>query len=445
MSRSPERSRNTRIRILTVAAAIAFCTSFSDAVMAEGTAERANWPEGEDWLQFRGPDRSGVAPDTGSIHGWPPGGPRILWKIPLGEGFSEIVTKEGLAYTLFADSESDFVIAVRIEDGSESWRRKIGRKFFDQWGNGPRSTPTIDGDMIFVVASYGDLYALDRIHGAVVWSVELGKAYPPLPGLPRFATLAPPEEKIDPSEFAHASSPLVEGDLLIVYTGSGYGKSLVAFDKKTGYVRWTALDKRASYSSPTAMTLHGVRQIVSVLDTDVASVDLNGNPLWEFALGWSLTQPLHVAPDGVFVSAPLDIGGILLGTHFDGGKWRAEPIWKNRLLRTGWSSPVVFDGRVYGFDHATLRCLSLESGEVIWAKRGFGKGSIVVADALLLVLSDQGELVLAKPGADEFEELGRMRLLDGRSWTAATVVGGKVLARDHQEMVAIDMTEPNEK
>ncbi len=392
-----------------------------------------------EWSQYRGPERTGIAEEGGLLRAWPEEGPPVLWRRPLGEGFSGIVVAGELLHTLFSVGEDDFAAAFRVADGTEVWRRQIGKKFYDEWGNGPRSTPTVDGDLLYAVATRGLLVALDRRTGELRWQLDMEREYPVVQALPRLASVMPPDENIDASEFGHSSSPLIEGDLLVVHTGHGEGRSLIALDKRTGELRWSALDNPAGHSSPLATTLGGRRQIVSVLHDEMVAVTTGGEPLWSFVLGWTATQPIPVPPDKILVNATYDVGAVLLALEPRTEGWEVETVWRNRLLRHAWSSPVVHQGHVYGFDHATLRCLDLATGEIVWVKRGLGKGTIVLADGLLIVLGDRGKLHLAEAGPEGFHQTGEARILGGQSWTPPSLDAGKLLVRNHQEMVALDL------
>ncbi len=391
------------------------------------------------WSQYRGPERTGAADQSGLLRAWPEEGPTDLWRRPLGEGFSGIVVAGELLYTLFSVGEDDFAAAFRIADGSEVWRRRIGKKFYDEWGNGPRSTPTVDGNLLYAVATRGMLLAFDRTTGELRWQLDMEREFPVVQAMPRLVSAMPPDEKIDAAEFGYSSSPLVDGDLLVVHTGHGEGSSLIALDKRTGALRWSALDNPAGHSSPLATTLHGQRQIVSNLHDETVAVTIRGEPLWSFPLGWTATQPIPVPPDRVLVNATFDVGAALLALRPQGGRWSVEPVWRNRLLRHAWSSPVVHEDHVYGFDHATLRCLDLATGEIVWARRGLGKGTIVLADSLLIVLGDRGKLHLAEASPEGFRQTGETRIFEGQSWTAPSLHAGKLLARNHREMVALDL------
>ncbi len=418
-----------------LAVALLCCTG---AAVAEPGAESG----AREWSQYLGPERNAIADDTGLVRSWPAEGPKVLWRKELGEGFSGVTVAGDLLYTMFADEERDFAAALRIADGSEVWRRDVGKKFFDEWGNGPRATPTLDGDVAYVLASLGGLYALDRHTGEIRWQLDLAQHYPVAGGPGRLAAVMPPDARIDPSEFAHAASPLVVDDRLIVYTGAAEGNTLLAVDKHTGEVLWGTADNLAGFSSPTLLTLAEQRQIVTVLHTELLAVSPAGETLWKHPLGVTMTQPVAIAPDKVLATATFDVGAMLLQVRPGAEQWTVEPVWNQRLLRHGWCTPVVHDGHVYGFDHATMRCLSLETGEVVWSHRGLGKATMVLADGLLIVLTDRGRVVLAEASSEGFEPSGAMDVFEGPSWTPPTVARGKLYLRNQHELVALDLQEP---
>ena len=422
-------------------ARLLLCMISSIFVGVVGQADDSEVAAARGWDQFRGPGRTGVGEEEGLLRSWPEGGLRVLWRRPLGDGFSAVVVADDHLYTLYAGEDDEYAASFRRADGSEAWRHRLGKKFFDHTGNGPRATPTIAGDLIYVLGSAGTLAALGRSSGKVEWQVNLQEAFPVAAGQERLAKYVPPDPRVDPGEFAHASSPLVEGDLLVVYTGTE-GKSLAGFDRMSGEVLWTALDQPGGYSSPIVVSLGDQRQIVTLMHEDLVGATVDGRRLWSLTLGWTSTQPIFVPPDRILISGPLEVGGRLLevGSGEDG--WRVEPVWHQNRLRSSYSSPVVYNGYIYGFDQATLRCLDLETGDIRWSQRGLGKGTLVSADGLLFLLSDRGVLFLAEARPDGFQEKGRMTVFeDRRSWTAPTPSGGILFLRDHEELVALNLRE----
>ncbi len=398
---------------------------------------------GQDWPRFRGPDGSGVIREAG-LGAWPEGDPQAIWRQPLGEGFSQIVVAGDLLYALYAVGDEEFAGGFRVSDGSLVWKRLIGEKFVEEWGNGPRATPTVDGGTLYVLAAKGRLFALNAADGQVAWEMDLTEAYhidrPP----PNIASVLPPGEEEETTEFyGYSSSPLVVGDLLVVYTGAGSGRSLVGLDKRTGKELWTVFDHLIGTSSPISGSMNDRAQIITMMFHELVSVSDAGEILWRYPWQPTFTQPLLVAPDKVLISTSFDIGALLLKVDGEGAAAQVEPAWDYRLLRNTYSSPIFYDGHIYGFDNATLRCVSAASGEMMWAKRGLGKGTLSIADGKLVLLSDRGTLALAEASPDAYQELGRAKVIDGPSWTAPTPAQGRIFLRNHQEMVCLDFRGPS--
>lgn len=395
----------------------------------------------EDWPQFRGPQGSGVANETGLLRSWPEEGPEILWRRPLGEGFAAVSVVGDRAYTLYARGDDEYAAGFLVADGSEVWRRRIGAKFLDHWGNGPRATPAVDGGTVFALSSDGGLFALRTADGEVTWQVDLKATF----GDPDRPTQF--DEGVTAGEvplgpyWGYCGSPLVEGDLLIVYTGSGDGSSLVALDKRTGATRWHRFDHLLSYTSPFAATIAGRRQIIVAMSQEIVSVTLSGEVLWRHPWArYNVSQPVFLPPDKVFFSSANDVGAVLLAVRTAADGVAVEEVWRNPRMRNNWQSSVAFAKSIVGFDNATLKSLA-ETGEVQWARRGLGKGTLALADGLLYVLSDQGVLTMGEPSAEGFRETGRIAVLSGVCLTAPTVAHGKLFLRNQEEMVCLSLTD----
>jgi outer membrane protein assembly factor BamB len=188
------------------------------------------------------------------------------------------------------------------------------------------------------------------------------------------------------------------------------------------------------------MEIAGQRQIVQVMPQEIAAVSPSGEVLWQFPwVQFNISQPVFVAPSMIFASTGNDVGAVLIEVADQDSGFNVEPRWRQRQMRNSWGSSVFHGGHIYGFDNATLKCLDAESAEVRWAKRGLGKGSLIVGDGLLIVLSDQGMLAVAEATPEEYRELGRMKVLEGPTWTAPSLSRGKLFLRNHRGMVCIDL------
>lgn len=385
--------------------------------------------KGSDWPQFRGPEQNGVSMEKGLLRTWPESGPKVLWKKPIGSGFSTVTVAGGALYTLAVEGENETAYRLRESDGEVVWRVPLGPVFPEMFGNGPRSTPAVDGDVVYVLSATGRLHALKTQDGARLWELdfvkELGSTIP---------------------NRGFAASPLVDGDLLIVEAGGTQGRAILGLDKKTGKIRWSALDGKAGYVTPLAVTLDGVRQYVFVrtIEGEIVAVLPDGKVHWRYP--WKMggiASPLFLPPNRIFASASEDIGAVLLeiGKGED-GKGTVREVWTNRLMKNHFSSSLLIDGHIYGFDNATLKCIVAATGEQKWVHRGYGKGSLIAADGLLYVLSDQGQLILAEASPAGFEEKGRIKVMEGKTWTSPVLSHGRLYLRDEDEMIVLDVRTP---
>jgi len=383
---------------------------------------------GGDWPQFRGPQRDGVARAAAHlVRSWPASGPRLLWQVPIGEGYSHLAVVDGRIFTLFGTNDIEYLAAFDAANGHQLWQQRTDAELSNDQGSGPRSTPTYDAGMLYVQSAQGQLLAVSAANGKVAWRHDLAK---------EFGARMP--------TWGSASSPLVEGDLLLVAVGGSGGRSAMAFDKHTGKAVWSALDDRPGYASPIALTAAGVRQAIFFTGSSVAGVAAaDGRVLWE--IPWTTdydvnaATPLFVAPDKLYVSSGYDSGSAVFQFHADGGRVKLQQLWKNREMKNQFSSAVLAGDYVYGFDNGTLKCVKVQTGEERWKQRGLGHGSLILADGLLVVLSESGKLVLADAVPDAYHERASFQALNGRCWTGPSLAGAKLFLRNREQMEAYDL------
>jgi len=378
-----------------------------------------------DWPQYRGELRDGISAASGLLKSWPESGPAVVWRRAIGDGFSGIAVSGDRLYTMDADPSSEIAVCMKAGTGAEIWRTPLGPRFVEEFGDGPRATPAVDGEMVFNLSSYGKLVALKTTDGSRVWEVDL---------VGTFGGRVPRR--------GAGASPLVEGDLVIVEGGGSDGKAIQALDRKTGQTRWTSQNGGAGYASAIAATIDGVRQVIFVRtgSGEILSLSLQGELLWKHA--WTagvIAMPLFVPPNKIFASAADDVGSILLEVATQDGKPVAKEVWSSRSMKNHFNSSLLLGGHIYGFDNATLKCISAGSGEQKWVQRGFGKGSLIAADGLLIVLGDQGVLALADASPEGYREHGRFQALSGKAWTSPTLAGGRLYLRDQDEIVSLDL------
>lgn len=383
---------------------------------------------GGEWPQFLGPRRNGISSETGLVKSWTASGPKVLWRTPLGDGYSSVVVSQGRVYTLFSKGDDELVICLDANNGKEIWRLRSDSTFKDTNGNGPRSTPAIYGDVVYALGARGKLLALNAKNGKALWRHDLKKEF----------------NSVGPSDGGYASSPLVEGDMLLIEAGGAGGNAFVAFNKKSGQLIWKAESDSAGFSSPVAYTINGRRQIIFFSgDGAVAVAPENGKTLWR--LPWKTSYnvnaalPLFVPPDKVFISSGYETGATLLRLKDENGSMTFEEIWKNKSMQNIFPTSILQGNYLYGFDRGTLKCLEINTAEEKWKQRGFGVGSLIYADGHLIVLSDKGKLVLIEATPNEYKEKASAEILEGRCISAPALANGRLYLRNTKELVCLNL------
>ncbi len=382
----------------------------------------------EDWPQWRGPNRDGISQESGLVRRWGESGPEILWRAPLGDGYSGITVVQDHLYTMHspAGSNEELVVCLDARSGKEKWRYRVDTKFTNQFGDGPRATPTVDGKLIFALSAKGVLVALRREDGTKEWSHDLQR---------EFGARVP--------TWGISTSPLVLRDRVLVDVGGTNGHGFVAFAKSDGRVIWKTDTGVPGYSAPVVMSVNGMEQVLSFAGNKLVSVNpQNGNLLWQFPWQTSYdvnaATPVLIAPDKIFISSGYGVGGAVLQVKTAEGTSSVEQVWRSKVMRNHFSSSVLFEGHLYGFDEATLKCVDVATQETRWATRGLGKGSLLYADGQLIVLSEKGELLLVAATPAEYSERARAQVLRGRCWTMPTLANGVLYLRNQKEVVALN-------
>ena len=397
------------------------------AAFASGPGKKTK----NDWPQWRGPNRDGISKETGILKTWPEGGPKVLWSAPSGDGYSGMSVTNGKLYSMYGRRQGSDAIAICLDaaSGEELWRFRMGSKFTNSFGHGPRATPTVDGNLVFVLSGKGKLFALNATKGTEVWGHDLHKEY---------------GGKIP--TWGVSTSPLVEGNMLIVDVGGKNGHGLVAFNKKDGKVIWKSNSGIPGYSAPIAVTVNGTRQILSFAGKALVSVSPeDGKQYWRYP--WvtnydvNAATPIFIKPDKVFISSGYNRGAAVLKMKAVKGTVEVEELWKSRAMRNQFSSSVLIGDHLYGFDEGTLRCLNVNTHESKWAKRGFGKGSLMYADGHLIVLSEKGLLVLVEATPEAFVQKASAQVLKGRCWTVPTLVNGMLYVRNQKDLLCLDLSQ----
>jgi outer membrane protein assembly factor BamB len=386
-----------------------------------------------DWPQWRGPNRDGHSAETGLLKSIPAGGPKLLWTFDqAGLGYSGVAVAGGKLYSLGGDEQSEYAFAVDVATGRQLWRTPFGGKYEHERGDGPRSTPTVDGDAIYVLGANSDLARLDVTTGKVRWATNLKKGHG--------GQLM--------SGWGYSESPLVDGEKLIATPG-GKSATLVALAKQTGKPLWRSQVPQgdgAAYSSVIAADVAGQRQYIQFLGGGVVGVSAkDGRFLWRYDAPHNGTAncstPLY--QDGrVFAASGYGTGGGQVKLLKQGNGFKAEQVYFTKSMKNHHGGMVLVDGCIYGSNEGRLACLDFETGKVLWEDRRPGKGSIAYADGHLYYRNEDGPVVLVEASPKGYVERGRFTPVDASgkpAWPHPIIANGRLYILDQDVLLCYDV------
>jgi outer membrane protein assembly factor BamB len=383
-----------------------------------------------DWPGFRGADRDDVVGEL-STQDWAAHPPEQVWKRLVGPGWSSVIIVDGFLVTQEQRGESEAVVCYDADTGDEVWVHTDTERFDEGLsGPGPRGTPAFAEGRIFALGARGKLNCLAAATGEGLWSHDL-----------------PAETGAAIQQWGISTSPLIVGGLAVVFSGGTDGRSLLAYHADTGDLAWSSAGGTQSYSSPQLLTIDGVRQIVMHDNRALYAVHPEtGERLWERPTGnemsLAMLQPHQVGETDLVVA--WDNGITRLTVRQDAGTWSVRECWPepSTRLKPSFNDFFVHDGYIYGLDDGILCCLDLESGKRVWKRGRYGFGQMLYVSALqqFLVLTDQGELVLAAADPERLVEVARVSVLSGKTWNHAAAAHGRLYVRNGEEMACYRLT-----
>lgn len=370
----------------------------------------------DDWPNWSGPNHNGISRETGFADAWPKSGLPIEWTREIGTGFSSLSVAGTRIFATGHDDGVETVWCLDCQSGEVLWTHKYpGELLPNLHEGGPASTPTVDGDQVYTVGKEGQLYCLNMADGKVLWEKSLQQ-----------------ELGVKTPEWGFSSSPRILGNQLILEAGR-----VVSFDKSNGDKLWQTDLHDAGYGS--AAVIHqNEKLLIATLDCDGLRVvdSENGQAVafaeWKSPYKTNASTPI-VAGDQIFVSTGYKVGCGLF--RLQGGS--LELVYKNTEMRNHFNNSILLDGFLYGFDGdshigrlVTLNCIDFTTGKLVWKQRGLGCGSLLIVDGKLLILAEDGTLILAKASPDSYTELARSEFLAGRCWTVPVLANGRVYGRN---------------
>ena len=443
----------------------------------------------QDWPQYLGPDRNNISPQKGLLRSWPEGGPEVLWTVDLGIGYGGPVVKDGKVYLLDRDNEvGDKLRCFDLDTGEELWRFE-----YDAPGSvmfpGSRSVPAIDGNHVYSCGPYGDLYCIDINTHQPVWNANMWTDFGGDPGND------PSNEEAGGSGgfgghgnfpiWAITQCPLVYGDLLIVLSQAP-DAGAVAYNKNTGEVVWKTLNLgNESYASPSVVKIDGEDHIVFVISSTnpighrdlpqtlgkiVGIEPLTGKILWEYDQ-WkchiSVPSAVDAGDNKVLVVGGYELGAVMIKVERQAdGSYGVTELFKTEEFGDQTKPPILYEGYLYA-QYGTnsrrdgLTCMNMD-GEIMWKTKrdpDFNKGSMILADGLILATDGRKTLYLIEPDPTEFRPLASAELLaeagtgsgeesiasrvggSTQNWGPLALANGKLLIRDQNRMMCVRVTE----
>lgn len=385
--------------------------------------------DGPTWPQFHGPQQDNKSPDTGLLDRWPEAGPALVWKAEgLGYGYSSVSIADGRIFTSGNMDDKTVITALDAADGNVLWQTPNGRAWTKSYP-GTRGTPTVDGDRVYDESPLGELVCMEAATGKKIWGVNIIKAFG--------------GKNI---HWGLSESVLIDGDRLICCPGGE--TAVVALDKRTGDVVWKApsVGQPPSYATPTLAEYRGMRMVITMALKSMIAVNADtGELLWQVPhvslFDENVLQPVY--HDGQIFVSSLKAGSVKWKIHVDGQKASVEELWRSDQMDNHHDHVILLGGYLYGSscirNSGKWICLDWETGEMQYAERGVGKGTLTYADGMLYTLSERLVVGLAKPTPTGHEVVSRFRLEpQGKapSWAHPVVCGGRLYVR-HGEILYV--------
>ena len=369
---------------------------------------------------------------TGSWTQW--GGPKELWSRDLGDGYSAVLVENGRAYTMYRDKDNEVVVCLDAATGKTVWEHSYAASTSEghvhQFGDGPRATPLIAGNLLFTIGVSGHMNALDKKSGKVVWSHALWDEY-----------------KGSVLDHGYSSSPVAYKDSVLVLVG-GEGNAIMAFKQKDGAVKWKSQSFKNSYSTPRVLRVDGEDQLIAFMAVEAIGVDPDDGKLrLRFADqnkgGHNVSMPVMADEHHLLISSPEAGAKGLKLTNVEGADTKIEELWATRKIQFYHVNTVRDGDWVYGstgtMGPAFFASINIRTGEIGWRQRDFAKANCVLADGKLYVLDEDGNLGVTTASPKELVVHSKVKVVDGVAWTVPTIAGTTMYVRDKQKLRAVSL------
>lgn len=382
------------------------------------------------WPGYRGPFGDGIADDTVGELDWRVTPPEVLWKISVGPAWSSFAWHDGRLFTQEQRREEECITCYSDDDGRLIWSQASASRFTEVVsGAGPRSTPAVHGGRVFALGGRGLLTCLNEADGSLLWQKDLAQtigARVPMWGF--------------------SGSPFPVGDRIVVFADGDGTNGLIAVDSSTGEIVWGFESRGMNYTTVRDFDLCGQRCLVFCDGRGVHGLNPdNGAELFSYRPSkWNagpMVDPQQLGPAALLVSLGDGVGLCRLNLEYTGGSWKFAEAWTTSRLRPSFNDSLVHGGSIYGFNQDLLCCIDAATGDLQWrGKRyGFGQAVLLKNAGCLLLAAENGDAVLVKASGDGFEELGRVPVLDDKTWNHPIVVGDRAYLRNGRTAAAISL------
>ena len=386
----------------------------------------------EDWPQYLGTHRNGVYQGPALAENWGAGGPREVWRKPVGAGFAGPAVAQGRLILFHRVMNQEVVESLDARTGESRWRYAYPTSYRDDFGfdEGPRAVPVVVDGVVYTFGAEGQLHAIELESGDRIWNVDTRARF-----------------RVPKGWFGAAGSPIVEDGRVLANIG-GPDAGIVAFDARTGDVLWTATDDEASYSSGVGATIGGKRHAVFLTRAGLLGLDpATGSVLFQrpwqarSAASVNAATPLVIG-DRIFVSAQYGPGAAVLRVADS----NLTELWaSDDVLSNHYATSVYYSAYLYGFHGRQefgqdFRAVELESGEVRWSEDRFGAGTVTLAGNRLLIVRENGEMILAAVSPNAFRPLARAQILPPTVRAYPAIADGFVYVRNENTLVGLDLS-----
>ena len=408
-----------------------------------------------DWTQYRGPNHDGTSADR-ITKNWSGPVTNPVWRVLVTNGLSSFAVSGRKAFTQIRrninGSDMEVCVALSTTDGSELWATTIDDAIYDGgvgYDDGPRSTPTVDNGSVYILSSYLKLYRLDATYGSVIWQQDLRAVYGG-----------------DVIGWQNAASPLLENGL--IYLNANCNTStLMALRTSDGSQAWSSQNEAMTHSTPILATIHGVRQVIFAAQSGLVSLNAQtGALLWKHPYAFFYSTSLGASPvawdDMVFVGGAhaYGMGSMVVRADLTNNTWSTTRLWFTNNPASHWMTPVAYNGFLFGqfgiqFYDATpatqLQCIEMRTGSVKWTTNNFGHGGTLLVDNNLVVITEMGDLVLAKPDTNAYVELGRFQAIPNyqqdtnKCWNTPALADGRLYVRSTSYGACFNLSIPSLK